>query len=373
MKILILGGTGAMGIPLVNILLQSSKDTTITVTSRSRRTSHNNRLRYVVGNARDNEFLNEILFRGKYDVIVDFMNYDLDEFRNRIDILLFSTEHYIWFSSCRVYADSNNRLTENSERLLETTNDLEFLATNRYALRKARQEDILNHSGRSNFTIIRPYITYNTHRLQLGILEKEQWLYRLMKGKDLVISKEMLEKKTTLTFGEDVSKAVAELILQNNPKGEIFQIASPEAITWKEILQLYVDILHKEMDISPKIYSSNHINAIEMLWEGGYNTKYDRNFNRSFNSAKIEEELNHRINYTPTIEGLSKCLSQFIVSSRQFLQINPEYEAYQDILCDEESDRSYFNLDSEYETYQNYRNRKISEITGLENVKAQII
>lgn len=362
-----------MGVPLVNDLLQSSQHTSITVTSRSQRKSHSDRLRYIIGNARDNDFIYETLSSDKYDVIVDFMNYDLDEFRNRVDRLLTSTKHYIWFSSCRVYADSNGKLTENSERLLETTPDLEFLATNRYALRKARQEDILKQSGKSNFTIIRPYITYNIQRLQLGILEKEQWLYRLMKGKDLVISKEMLDKKTTLTFGDDVSKAIAELILQNNPKGEVFQIASREAITWKEILQLYVDVLRNKMGLCPKIYSSNHIKAIEMLWEGGYNTIYDRNFNRIFDSTKIEEELHHRINYTSTTEGLTKCLSEFIDSSKKFLPVSPEYEAYQDILCDDISDRSYFSMESEYEIYQNYRHRKITEIAGLDDIKNQII
>lgn len=46
---------------------------------------------------------------------------------------------------------------------------------------KARQEDILYQSGFSNYTIVRPSVTYNTYRLQLGALEKENWLYRALK------------------------------------------------------------------------------------------------------------------------------------------------------------------------------------------------
>lgn len=46
-------------------------------------------------------------------------------------------------------------LTENSPRLLETVQDLEYKKTDEYALAKARQEDILYQSGFSNYTIVR--------------------------------------------------------------------------------------------------------------------------------------------------------------------------------------------------------------------------
>ena len=59
-------------------------------------------------------------------------------------------------------------ITEESERLLDTSIDQDFLSTDEYSLTKARQEDILQSSKQKNWTIIRPYITYGTSRLQLG-------------------------------------------------------------------------------------------------------------------------------------------------------------------------------------------------------------
>lgn len=369
MKILILGGTGAMGKPLIDVLSRD-QDVELVITSRSHQESRANVL-FLRGNARQDEFIDRILSE-KYDAIVDFMNYDLDEFERQIPKFLSSTAHYIWFSSCRVYAESDSPLTEKSPRLLETSDDKEFLSTNRYALRKARQEDLLNNSGYNNFTIIRPYITYNDERLQLGILEKEQWLYRLLKGKPLIVSNEMLEKTTTLTYGNDVSYAVEKLICNEKALGETIQIAGCDTIKWIDLLnEVYIPILEKYLGKRPEIYSSNTIKAIEQLYEGGYNTIYDRNYNREFDSAKIES-LVGQINYTPISQGIGQCLINFLNGDHVFRHIDPIYEAYQDILSNTESNRDDFGSEDDFILYKEYRKRKITEIEGLEDIKEKI-
>ena len=40
---------------------------------------------------------------------------------------------------------------------------------------------------------------------QLGVLEKELWLYRALNGRTIVFSKDIAEKSTTLTYGYDVA------------------------------------------------------------------------------------------------------------------------------------------------------------------------
>ena len=243
-KILVFGGTGAMGVYLVDILSKTGLYE-IDVTSRSIRESSHPFLRYIKGNARDNDFVRSLLSE-HYDVIIDFMNYNLDEFADRCNFLLSSCGQYVWFSSSRVYADSETPITESSPRLLEVSQDKDFLATNRYALRKARQEDLITKSGFKNYTIIRPYITYSNERLQLGIYEKEQWLYRILKGRDLVINKNIIDKQTTLTYGYDVSLAISKLVDNQDAFGKVIQIASSENMTWREILKLYLDILKEK-------------------------------------------------------------------------------------------------------------------------------
>lgn len=166
MYILVLGGTGAMGKPLVKAL---SKENMVYVTSRSSHKSIGN-IKYLQGNARNKDFLNEALSIHYWDAIVDFMVYPEDEFKENLSNFLDNTKQYIYISSARVYAESSNLITEDTPRLLDVSKDKEFLKTNEYALAKAREEDLLRKSGRTNYTIVRPSITYNTDRLQLGVL-----------------------------------------------------------------------------------------------------------------------------------------------------------------------------------------------------------
>ena len=67
-----------MGTHLISFLSKNN-DVIVTVTSRKERTSHGN-INYIVGNARDKAFMSELLKNTHYDVIVDFMNYNYEEF-----------------------------------------------------------------------------------------------------------------------------------------------------------------------------------------------------------------------------------------------------------------------------------------------------
>lgn len=362
-KVLVLGGTGAIGMYLVDIL-NSANEWEVYVTSRSPHTAKGN-VAYIQGNARDSEFLNDVL-EVHYDAIIDFMNYNYDEMASRVIKLLSSTEHYIWLSSCRVYADSETPLTELSPRLLETTKDKDFLSTNRYALRKARQEELILRSGYSNYTIIRPYITYSDSRLQLGIYEKEQWLYRILKGRDLVINKDILYKTTTLTLGYDVALAISKCVLNSAAIDKTIQIVSRETMTWFDILKIYLSVIKEKKRIIPKIYLCNTMDAIDELYEGGYNTLYDRVYNRSFDSSLIEKVIGESIEYQDMKFGLRSCISDFIEQNLSFLNIDWKYEAYQDILLNQWTPETDIPTKEGREIYDMYRNVDLSRITRLE-------
>ena len=342
MKILVLGGTGAMGTHLVGHLL-SNEDIEVTVTSRKSRSGAGN-IKYVVGNARDPEFMKEFLKNDHYDVIVDFMNYNYEEFLEYHKRLLDATDHYIFLSSSRVYANHDGRITEDCPRLLETSTDKDFLATNRYALRKAREEDMLYSSGKSNFSIIRPYVTYSNRRLQLGIYEKEEWLYRVLNDKALIISSGVLDKLTTLTYGQDVSCGIYKIAL-GKPLSTAVHITTMENMIWMEILKLYAEVIEEQLGKPFKIYTSPDIQSIEMMYEGGYNTIYDRQWNRQFDNAKAEEVCGH-IDYLGMREGLSTCLREFIRDWKEkgnalFLSLNTEYETEMDRLLADASVKKY--------------------------------
>ena len=103
-RILLLGGTGAMGEHLTRILAEQGDD--VYVTTRSCRLSERN-ITYVQGNAHEITFINDLL-RESWDAIVDFMVYNTDEFRVRVSQLLKATKQYIFISSARVYGPTTS-------------------------------------------------------------------------------------------------------------------------------------------------------------------------------------------------------------------------------------------------------------------------
>ena len=235
MNVLLLGGTGAIGKYLQEIL--DKNNIKVTVTTRSKRSCKSN-IHYVTGNAYDTAFLSQMC-EEHWDAIVDFMSYKTEVFRSRVNLLLDSTNQYIYISSARVYADVEHPIKESSPRLLDVTTDEEYLKTDEYASTKARQENILKESEKRNYTIIRPYITYGDYRLQLGVLEKEEWLYRALHGRTVLFSKDISERITTLTNGYDVAYGIYKLIGNNAAYGEVFHITSKQHFLWKDVIQMY--------------------------------------------------------------------------------------------------------------------------------------
>ena len=77
-----------------------------------------------------------------------------------------------------MYAENGGVNNVRSSFLAEVSEDSNFVNhyPYEYAIAKAKMENLLKKPSKKNWTIIRPYITFNDNRLQLGTLEKEMWL-----------------------------------------------------------------------------------------------------------------------------------------------------------------------------------------------------
>lgn len=310
-RILLLGGTGAMGEHLTRILAEQGDD--VYVTTRSCRLSERN-ITYVQGNAHEITFINDLL-RESWDAIVDFMVYNTDEFRVRVSQLLKATKQYIFISSARVYGpttSSDELINEETPRLLDMIKDEEYLNTDEYALSKARQENILHEAGCNNWTIIRPYITFSETRLQLGVLEKEDWLWRAMNGYSIVFSKDIASHYTTLTYGYDVSRGIAGLIGLPAALGEVYHITTDEAYKWEEILEVYLHVLDKYLGHRPKVVMTDK--CLNLRFPAmQFQVKYCRLFDRRFDNSKIRLAV-PTLRFKNTRDEIESCLGTFLES-----------------------------------------------------------
>lgn len=344
MKILLLGGTGAMGLHLTEILSEQGNE--VFVTTRQQRESKET-VFYLQGNAHELSFLHS-LFCTEWDVIIDFMVYNTIEFQERVCLLLKSCKQYIFLSSARVFADTDTYITECSPRLLDISIDMKYLVTDEYALTKARQENVLRESGYANYTIIRPYITFSEERLQLGVYEKEAWLNRALHGRTIVFSSDIARHYTTLTYGLDVAYGIVGLV--GNPKalGEDFNITTNEAYTWQEILQVYLDVLEKYSGHRPNVkYTEEALNL--QFQSMKYQVKYCRLFDRRFDNKKILSAVSN-IKFGDTLQGLRCCLEQFL-SKPSFLYQEAVMEALKDKITREYAVRKEFHTTWQWAKY----------------------
>lgn len=308
-KVLILGGTGVMGTYLEEMFLRDGIDTY--VTSRSKHTSFGC-IHYIEGNAMDDAFLSSVVGRCRWDAIIDFMSYKTDKFRSRVDLLLNNTEQYIFISTARVYGDEEHPIKESSPRLLESSSDEFYLRTDEYALTKARQENLLLHSSCHNYTIVRPCITYGNNRLQLGVMEKQEWLYRALHGRTVVFCEEIAGRITTMTYGADVAAAIYSLIGNKDAVGETIHITCKHHRTWKEIMSIYDKSLRQLAGVELKVKMVPLEDFLSCRGDNlRYQVIYDRVYDRDYNTDKLSKFIDVDAFVKPEV-GLPRCICEFL-------------------------------------------------------------
>lgn len=303
-RILLLGGTGVLGRYLTPELRKDGWE--VYITSRSAHTSNDRGVIWLLGDAKDDAFLDE-LSAERFDAIVDFMIYTTDAFSARCEKLLSSAGHYLFLSSYRVYADCGREpITENSPRLLDTVDDPDYLKTDEYALTKSRQEDLLRASGRENYTILRPAITYGGDRFQLGTMEANEFLVRALRNKPVIFPEEMLDRWATMTWSGDVGKMIARLVCRQSAFGEAYTVSTSEHKSWNAVLSYYRKILGMQVRTVPlEVYRK----AIGRPWQ----IKYDRMFDRVIGNSKILRATGiKRSELMPLEEGLRIELNRFV-------------------------------------------------------------
>lgn len=308
MRILVLGGTGAMGQPLIKLLEKRGDE--VYVTSRRKHESEG-KIHFIRGDAHELSFIQQELNKD-YDVIIDFMVYSTRDFTERSKLYLDSTGQYMFLSSSRVYGNTKIPITEDSPRLLDACKDEEYLKTDEYALAKARSEDVLFNSDWKNWTIIRPYITYNTKRLQLGGLELGTWLPAVLSGRPIVLPRDVGVHETTMTYGGDVAKAIVALIGNQSALGEAFHITGTDHMSWRDVAELYGNVIERFTGRRPDLFMPDTSDSLSAVIGNGIRIKYDRTYDRIFDNTKLAQACGENLRFASMKDGLTGCLEEYL-------------------------------------------------------------
>jgi len=282
-NVLVLGSSGAMGQYIVPYLADMGYS--VTAVSLDDETPYNDKVTCIKGNAKDKEFIGKLLSQ-KFDGVVDFMYYTNQEFREYYKMFLDNTKHYIFLSSCRVYANEEVPVKETSPRLLDVSTDPQLLSSNDYCINKAKTENMLLLSDYDNWTIVRPATTFSKMRYQLVTLEAVNCVGRAQKGKKVILPKQAKDIPATLCWAGDVSMMIAKLLFNEEAKRETFNVCSSEARTWGEIAEYYNKICGLEaVWVDKEDYLK--ILSPELNLNTRWQLEYARMFNRITDNSKV--------------------------------------------------------------------------------------
>ena len=290
-NVLVIGGTGNMGRPLVKYLLAGGCSVSVVCRRKVGDDDEKDLARsggkYLYGDAKNMKFMREVLNR-YFDAIVDFCIYSSDEFHDRMDMFLDKTDQHVCLSTAAVYADIPTPKTESSPRYMEVDPPKEgTVKWGWYCYEKARIEDMLIASDRHNWTIVRPGVTMNADHVGWGLWWNDDWCGRILRGRKVVVEKDILDFKFSLSSGAQVALLIVSVIGNRKAFGEIFNVCSEEVWSWRNLLDLHRLIFQKN-GYDLKLAFVNSQDVIRMGLGSEYSYARARLLDRVFDNSKIQ-------------------------------------------------------------------------------------
>lgn len=312
-KFLLIAGGGTLGTYVSKELLRLGAF--VEVICPEDKVSDNERLTFHQSLATE-ELLRDLFSKTHYDGIVNFIHYaDEEEYKKIHPLLIGGTDHLIFLSSYRVYADEQHPLTETAPRLLDVVKDPYFLENEKYAIPKAKCEDYLrNERAGEPWTIVRPVISFSDKRLDLLLYSGHKVLRAVQNNEELMMPELAREYTAGFDWAGNTGKLIANLFCKPDAMGETFTIYSGHGLTWGQVAEIYKKVTgvkirwgteEEFLETHPRV---REVDAARWAWI------YDRRYNRDVDASKvlgvtgltqgdftsIEDGLRHELNLIQT-------------------------------------------------------------------------
>ncbi len=300
-KVLLIAGGGTLGTYTAKELLRLG--CFVDIICPEEKTSDNEKLHFYREYATF-EFLTKLFSEKHYDGIVNFVHYpDIEEYKPFHKLLTANTEHLIFLSSYRVYADIENPITENAPHLLDVTTDEKFLKEETYALSKAKAEKFLfNESGTDNWTVVRPVISFSEYRLDIVVRSRHDVIDYYRRGEAVLLPAESKNLTAGLDWAGNTGKIIANLLFKKDTFRQAYTISSGQNMKWGEVAELYTKLVGTQFEwVDTEEYFKHDENSRSQPWI----LLYDRFYDRKIDNTKVLKATGLKnSDFLPIEEGL---------------------------------------------------------------------
>ena len=311
-SVLLIAGGGTLGTYTGQELLRLG--CTVDVICLEDKLSDHERLKFYKENA-DLDFLTGFLQNKHYNGIVNFIHYpDIEEYKPVHELLTAHTDHLIFLSSYRVYADEQHPVTENAPRLLDVSTDSEYLAQETYSVPKAQAENFLwKEAGGRNFTIVRPVISSSSRRFDVVTRGGRFLLNARESGETVYLPRTSRHLTAGLDWAGNSGKLIAHLLFKEETFGQAYTISSAQNLTWEQVADLYTELMGIHFEwVEDDFYISHYQITGDALWI----LLYDRFFDRTIDNSKVLQATGLTAeDFTPFAEGIRTELENTIKES----------------------------------------------------------
>lgn len=305
-RVLLIAGGGTLGTYVSEELLRLGAE--VEVICPEEKTSNNDRLTFHQSLATE-ELLQDLFAKKHYHGIVNFIHYtSAEDYKKIHPLLIANTDHLIFLSSYRVYADEQHPITETAPRLYDVVKDTVFLEKEKYAVPKSICEDYLrNERAGEPWTIVRPVISFSERRMDLYLYSGDSVLKAADQGEELLLPRYARNYSAGLDWAGNSGKLIANLLFKPGTTGETYTIYSGHGCTWEQVAEAY------EKTIGLKV---RWCEEEEYLERYPYNRKawvyvHDRRYNRDIDSAKVLQATGlTRKDFATIEEGIKRELTK---------------------------------------------------------------
>ncbi len=327
MKALFIGGTGTISMGIIRTLAKDPLWEIYLLNRGNRKDEVPEGVHQIVADINDEKDVAKKLEGMKFDVVSDFIAFDVKAVERDYRLFNKKTGQYIFISSASAYNKpaASYVITEGTT----LANPYWEYSRNKIAC----EEFLLDKYRTEGFpvTIVRPSHTYDERSIPLGVHGNKgfyQVIKRMMEGKPVIIQGDG-SSLWALTFNRDFAIGFIGLMGNRHAYGEAFQITGDEILTWNQIYQTIADALGVEL--KPYYVSS------EFLADVGEKCGYDfrggligdKSVSVVFDNSKLKRLVPQMTTNIPFHKGVRIALD-YVLSHEDRYQEDPEFDKFCD-------------------------------------------